>query len=742
MTPPSILKQYNFACDLVYRHRVRESLDILRIMIKSLSSDAYNYEHSRLSDTYSRYLDSVVGGVDDPDQGRVYQDILRGTLELADRVKQDLLLKGSPSVRFRHDRLEKHLNDPDTTLEGILRAATTGPSVEDIIREQEGEEGQRSSAQKALDVIFDILWLKDRYNQEEVSLAREVFSTPHLDWHHRCVFVSAVTLGLLRNFDTARFDILIQAYVNQEDQVSQRALAGLLMALFRHNKRLFLYGEILDQLDAAYDEQPFSNLSGSIIIQLLKAKDTRRVTRKLEKEIMPELLKLQPRIREKLDLDKILGEQDLEDQNPDWQDFFSETPGLMDKLQELSNMQMEGNDVFMSTFSRLKHFPFFNRIQNWFLPFYTDSPVARAVVQEEKALGSPEKLIENMAISHHMCNSDKYSFCLNLNHMPPQQKEMMGRMMHQEFDQMKEVAEDENLLHESQKDKAIITQYIQDLYRFFKLHPLHTELDDIFSYRMDFYNKDFYSHIIKDKAITRTIGEYYFSRQHYDRAGEVFERVLQEKPGDPQEIMEKLAYSYEKQKAYHLAIDYYKKAELFDHNRLWNLKKIAFCYRMIKEPEKALEHYQQAEQLSPQEVTIKVLLGHTCLELEKYKEAMEYYYNAEQLSHENYTIWRPLSWCAFVMGNFQQASYYLDGLMEKEPTRYDFMNAGHVALCQNHLPEASKHYVKSIRARGNNIKAFLEAFREDRKHLLKHGVREKTLALVLDHVRFQMGKTA
>lgn len=741
MSVSSILKQYNFVCDLVYRHRIRESLDIIRLMLRSLSSDTYTYEHSRLMDTYSRYLDGVVLSVDDPDREKVYHSILGGTLELADKVKQSLLLKHSPAIRFRHERMEKRLQEPGTSVEDLLKAATTGPTVEDILLEQEGTEGERSSSEKSLDLIFDVLWLTDRYGERELSLAREALSTPHLDWHHRCVFVSAITLGLLRNFDISRFSLLIQAYRRQEDQISQRALAGLVMALFRHNKRLFLYKDLTDQLDEAYNQHPFSNLAGSIIIQLLKAKDTQRVTRKLEKEIIPELLKLQPRIREKLDLDKILGEQDMEDQNPDWQDFFSDTPGLMDKLQELSNMQMEGNDVFMATFSRLKHFPFFNRTPNWFLPFYTDSPVARQVIEEEKALKSPEKLIESMSISHHMCNSDKYSFCLNLKHMPQQQKEIMGRLLHQEFEQMKEVAEDENLLKEDSNDKAIITQYIQDLYRFFKLHPLHPELDDIFSYRMDFYNKDFYRHIIKDKAITRTIGEYYFSRQHYDRSAEVFEKVLEGSPDDPQEVMEKLAYSYEKLKDYHKAISYYKKAELFDHNRLWNLKKIAFCYRLAKEPEQALEYYRQAETLSPNEVSLKVLLGNTCLELEQYEEAMKQYYNAEQLSNGSHSIWRPLSWCAFVMGNFQQASYYLDGLMEKEPTRYDHMNAGHVALCQNHLKKASEHYVKSIQARGNNIKAFLEAFREDKKHLIKHGVKEKTIAQVLDHVRFQAGKT-
>ncbi len=43
--------------------------------------------------------------------------------------------------------------------------------------------------------------------------------------------------------------------------------------------------------------------------------------------------------------------------NPEWQKILDET-GLTDKLKEFSDLQLEGADVFHSTFSNLKSYPF------------------------------------------------------------------------------------------------------------------------------------------------------------------------------------------------------------------------------------------------------------------------------------------------------------------------------------------------------------------------------------------------
>lgn len=48
---------------------------------------------------------------------------------------------------------------------------------------------------------------------------------------------------------------------------------------------------------------------------------------------------------------------DENDRNPDWEKAFEQS-GLGDKIREMNELQLEGADVYMSTFAQLKSYPF------------------------------------------------------------------------------------------------------------------------------------------------------------------------------------------------------------------------------------------------------------------------------------------------------------------------------------------------------------------------------------------------
>ena len=61
------------------------------------------------------------------------------------------------------------------------------------------------------------------------------------------------------------------------------------------------------------------------------------------------------------------SDEEKDDRNPDWENVF-EHSALGDKLREINELQMEGADVYMSTFAPLKNFPFLkNRITGFTL---------------------------------------------------------------------------------------------------------------------------------------------------------------------------------------------------------------------------------------------------------------------------------------------------------------------------------------------------------------------------------------
>ena len=153
------------------------------------------------------------------------------------------------------------------------------------------------------------------------------------------------------------------------------------------------------------------------------------------------------------------GDSDFSEKNPEWKKELEDS-GLGKKLQEYSNLQMEGADVFHSTFSSLKSFPFFSEISNWFMPFDPAySEIANLFPGE-----SQNNLLKTAILdSGHMCNSDKYSFCLSLAQIPQAQREMMMNRMGAESEEIKQLQKEAQEMNPTIDEEVISDQDIQDL---------------------------------------------------------------------------------------------------------------------------------------------------------------------------------------------------------------------------------------------------------------------------------------
>ena len=140
----------------------------------------------------------------------------------------------------------------------------------------------------------------------------------------------------------------------------------------------------------------------------------------------------------------------------------------------------------MSTFQQLKRFDFFNSMSNWFVPFHRDHPEISKSFSDKEEINI--RLLESLEKAFYICNSDKYSFAINFRAIPDQQRTMIVTNFEAEFAQMKEMASEEQVLDQSLASNSIFIQYIQDLYRFYKLYPLKQEFDDLFHLPLRFTN--------------------------------------------------------------------------------------------------------------------------------------------------------------------------------------------------------------------------------------------------------------
>ena len=541
---------------------------------------------------------------------------------------------------------------------------------------------------------------------------------------------------MLSYFDESKFLLLIEFIENNEPNIRQRALTGLILALLAYDKRIVCYPDLHNRLYALSLDESIAPEVELVLFQLLMARETERINREFEEEVLPEMKKMMPRIEDKLQLGDKAEDDDMEGRNPDWKGMVDEVPGLFEKIEKFSKLQIEGGDVFMSTFQLLKRFDFFNYMSNWFMPFHRDHPEIRKSFSDNEDINN--RLIDSLEKAFYICNSDKYSFALNFLSIPAQQRTMIVTNFEAEFNQMQELASVEQSLDNSLVSNSIFIQYIQDLYRFFKLYPSRQEYTDIFQEKIGISKLYFYRKFFCREGYTLRLASFYFEKERYYEAIEMYEYII-ESSSPCGEYYEKIGYSYQKLGRFRKAVENYKMAELFDTDRLWILKKLGWCCLKLKEYEQAHGYFREACGLQPDDLVLQGQVAQCYLNLKDYEQAEQVYVKLRFFNPDSLKLLRPLAYCHFVLGRIIQAESDYSELLTllPEPSAYDLMNAGHTQLCTGNRSKALELYRRSLNQKTPGLEELIAAFDEDINYLVRNGIAAEEIPLIRDFLLFQ-----
>ena len=425
-------------------------------------------------------------------------------------------------------------------------------------------------------------------------------------------------------------------------------------------------------------------------------------------------------------------DEDAEDHNPEWEEWIDRS-GITDKLRELGELQMSGADVYMSTFSQLKQFPFFRKISHWFYPF---DPQYQDIAK--LSLGNDEQKISLLNIlmnSDVFCNSDKYSFCFTMLQMPESQRNLMQQQLNGQHEASEELKE---RLKEMSQSKAraefVSRQYIHDLYRFFKLWSRRHEIHDIFEDTLDLWNKEALSQALLHKEYINKLADYLFTHDDLAEAGILYDKSIELYNRKNAELWQKAGFIYQKIGSYKKAIDYYLQSDLLIPDNAWNNRHLAQCYRKEGNYPKALEYYNKVEQAQPDSLNLALQIGQCLMALERYDEALAYFFKVEYLDKKPQNARRAIGWCSFITGNHQQAKKYYDLLIsEPKPIMEDWMNAGHVYYILNETEKSIEYYRKAQELCDSHDE-FVRLYQIDKKDLIKQGANEVDLFILPDEL--------
>ncbi len=372
MTEHEILSKYQKITDLLSDNRIKDALDNLHPLVSLTGMGEWIRTKEEINTTYKYMLQYTVDGIHDPERQKVYQKLITRLYALTDMVKEFLITMESVDYLY----LQKRIFKDELVQKGSINA---NKLVNDLATSRSGD---ISNYHDALSSVFRYLWLTDIFKEKDKQLVTALFSSNEILTEEKATLISALNMSLWRYFDVAKFELLFDLFAYEDEQMRQRALMGLLLAFYKHDNRLKLYPSIRNRFLLNDEDPGFKKIIEEVIIQLIRSKETEELTKRMQEEILPEMMKLTPQLKKKLDLDKLLKESLGEDQNPDWEEILDATPDLKDKMEELTELQMEGSDVFMSSFSMLKHFPFFNKISNWFFPFTPQHPEIEKLTRE------------------------------------------------------------------------------------------------------------------------------------------------------------------------------------------------------------------------------------------------------------------------------------------------------------------------------------------------------------------------
>ncbi len=739
-----IIQQHKKICELVNQKKIKQSFDIIEGMLAYASSGALRDEFEDIKMTYRNILKYTIEGVVDPERKKIYNKCMQDLLRLADRLKQDILARYSGWYTYSVRRADK--------IEDEMRGITLANSIDDLAFKSELDKvlvsADITSSDPESDLflmrkrltgnIFNHLWLSDYYGEAEKGLTEIIRQPDRFQWHEQALFVSAITLSSLRVWDPEKVKILALFYSDGISNVSERAIVGLVLSLYQHNERLSLYNDLMEIVYTLAEQPYFRDRCLMIVLQVIRSRETERLSKRMNEEIIPKVAKMQPRIDEKLDLDAILGEETGEGPNPDWSDMFKESEEIFRTMEELAKLQMEGSDVYMSAFASLKNFTFFKEFRNWFTPFYPDHEAVDLLYKDEILGPEINELAEALFKTPFICNSDKFSLILNLRNLPAAQKSMMQKVFKMELEGLEQMKYDNELTDPHSAFKTSITQYIHDLYRFYKLSDFRNEVDDLFRGRLDIYNSFFFRSTCSSDESDAALADYFFNKDFYDDALSLYLSMLRAKPDDAQ-LNEKAAYCYQQQGHYEEALEYYRTANIINP-KPWTLKKSGLCLRRLDRTAEALDCYIQAGEMDNEDLHTTLMTAHCYLDLHDYESAIKNYFRIEYSDPGNNKVIRPIAWCYLATGRFDESARYFDKIGESKLTSHDRINIGHLELCRGNKQKAAGNYMVAIATGNMNIETFISVIRDDSEILVNNGVNPEDLPLIVDYVLMSLNR--
>lgn len=454
---------YEIYIPLIAKHNVGKAL---RAMKETIAEDKLpGYIVARYEDVKNDYRlmqDAMMRGLRDDKIDEVYADIMRKVYGAGLDVLIEEKVKKYSSFAYARvpaQQTEAHPDAVRTVLEAYVQDMAMMAFEPESTRKAKMEK-LTADHHAYMKQLFNALLVAPMWNDRRAADFADLLLSPTIDRDDALLLVSAVMLATMNVNDPYKWDMLAEVYVRATDKVlKMRALVGWVLSLPYDPRGPRLFPFVQERIKAMLADKTTLKQMLDMQMQMLFCCNADADNEEIQRNIMPTLIKntnLQMTrlgIVEKEDdpmkdvMDPNAAERDMEE--------------MERKYRKMMDMQKQGSDIYFGGFSKMKTFPFFHDLCNWFAPFNAAHPALGAA--RERLAGST--FLNNLMENGPFCDSDKYSFALAIAQIMDRMPDNVKEMLNSDATFGPTVSKDE------QEDPAYICRsYLQSLYRFFRLY--------------------------------------------------------------------------------------------------------------------------------------------------------------------------------------------------------------------------------------------------------------------------------
>lgn len=691
---PTFWQLYKRTINKLDERHLGEALELLQELANVLGDWKLLDEVADVNSAYGLLLYYMEQGNNDPAREQQHTNFIAACYNIAEKAAQtERALVTGTSARMRS--ISEILKDMEN-LE--LKNITSEPCEEDANKHVE-----------LYTELFNAAYDSFLWNDEAAAQAQEVIDSALIAENDKVLMASGLFINCLQAFDARKIIFFADNYSTATSSMLRiRMLVAVAFTLYTYRKRLFAYPVITSKLKDLCNNPRFTTDMQNLQKLIIESLSTHEVDRKMREEIIPAMLKSHNFNPEKFGIDSL---EEISESNPEWKNFEQQ-------VGKLAELEAAGADIYYSTFSTLKRYPFFNNAANWLYPFEENHPGIPKQIRKTGLKGIANALLK----SDVLCDSDKYSFCMLTTQMTDVQVNMI-------ISQLPEMGGYDTAI--AQTSESTCRNYLRNLFRFFYLYSGKSKPANPFETDMSLLDCNELAEAFKDKTEINKISAYAIKKGKYDMA--ISFLLLSETKGfADSEVYQELGFCYQKKKSYFDAIAAYEKANALSGDSKWTLQHLAQTNRIVGNYKDALNYYRLLETAKGEDAKIAFRCGECLVHLESYDDAMHEFFKAEYLNPDMTAATRAIAWCSILTDDIKQARKYYDKLLLKEEQGEDLLNAGHAAWIDGDTKAAVELYSRAYAELKRE--EFLKRMQSDKEILKTHGISNYDITFMSDIV--------